>query len=142
MPEYWNDTITLYNKHEDTLTGGIFWYKHILKNCFVKRTNNKVNISGVQLHSNDVIVRIPEQKDYVSAFEWQKLSNYDRNQKLTLQVGDLIFLGEVNEEIDEYTDGIRSSDLIAKYSALGSVSVNAVNINDNLPNGHYYVRCG
>lgn len=137
---YWNDTITLYNKYEDTLTGGVSWYRHILQNCFVKRTNNKINVGGVVLQSDNVIIRIPQNSSYTPPIDWIDIPKDLKHQKMTLQPGDLIFLGEITEEIDEYTPGRRSSDLIAKYSVLGSVYISSVNINTDLPNGHYFVQ--
>lgn len=137
---FWNKTITLYNKYQDEQTGIIKWYKHTLRDCFVKVTNNKVNVGGVQLQTNDNIIRIPKQPNYLPPYEWLKLPNDRKSQSLTLQTGDLIFLGDIDEIIDEYTSGQRSSDLIAKYKSMGSVFVNSVNINDFIQGEHYFVR--
>ena len=137
---FWDRTITLYNKHEDEQTGIIKWHRHLLHNCFVKRTNNKVNVGNVQLQTDDNIIRIPIQPNYLPPYKWLKLPNDIKSQHITLQSGDLIFLGDVDEPIDEYTSGQRSSDLIAKYKSLGSVFVNSVNINDFMYGEHYFVR--
>lgn len=137
---YWNKTITLYNRYADEQTGLIKWYRHILEGCFVKRTNNAVSVGGIQLRTDENIIRIPEQSNFLHPSQWNLLSDDKKLNHMTLQAGDLIFLGTVEEEIDEYTDGKRSSDLIAKYSVLGSVYIKSVNINTELPNSHYYVR--
>lgn len=137
---FWNKTITLYNRYEDEQTGIITWYRHIIKNCFYKNTRKNVNSGGVQASADDNIIRIPAQSDYISPYEWPSLPDNLKGTKMTLQCGDLIILGDVADEIDEYTAGQRSSDLIAKYSALGSVSINEVHINTDLPNQHYFVR--
>ncbi len=137
---YWNKTITLYNRYEDDHSGIVKWYRHILSDCFVKQTNNKVSVGGVQLTTNDNIIRIPEQSSFLFPAQWRDLSDVEKKRCLTLQAGDLIFLGAVEEDIDELTTGQRANDLIVKYSVLGSVYVKAVNINDQLPNSHYYVR--
>ena len=137
---FWNKTITLYNKHTDELTGIVKWYRHVLHDCFVKVTNNKVNVGGVQLQTNDNIIRIPKQPNYLPPYEWLKLPNDIKSQFLTLKSGDLIFLGDIDETIDENTSGQRSSDLIAKYKSMGSVFVNSVNINDFMYAEHYFVR--
>ena len=137
---FWDRTITLYNKHTDELTGVVKWYRHLLHDCFVKVTNNKVNVGGVQLQSNDNIIRIPIQPNYLPPYEWLKLPNDIKSQSLTLQPGDLIFLGDIDELIDEYTSGHRSSDLIAKYKSIGSVIINSVNVNDFIQGEHYFVR--
>ena len=53
---YWDKTITLFNRTEDTITGVVSWYKHILHKCFVKRTNVWVRIGAVNgQRSNDII---------------------------------------------------------------------------------------
>lgn len=137
---FWNKTITLYNKYEDEQTGLIRWYRHKINNCFYKVTNNKVNIGNVQLQTNDNIIRIPEQRDYLPPYKWVELPNDKKGEKLTLQTGDLIFLGDIEENIDELTSGKRSSDIISKYKTVGSVFITSVNINDFVPGAHYFVR--
>lgn len=136
----WDKTITLYNKSEDAETGLIKWHKHRLENCFYKTTNNKINIGNVQMATGDNIIRIPEQVNYIPPHKWSELSDSEKSNKITLQSGDLIVLDDVTEEIDEYTQGKRSSDLIAKYSVLGCVSVKSVNINNFMLGAHYLVR--
>lgn len=138
--KYWNDAITLYNRYEDKQTNAIQWCRHILINCFVKRTNNKINIGGEQLVTDDIIIRIPNQYNYKKPCEWVNISDDIRFNYITLQPGDLILLGKVFEDIDEYTAGQRSNDLISKYKLLGSIFVTAVNINDFMPGAHYLVR--
>lgn len=136
----WNRDITLYNKYEDEQTGYIKWYRHNLSNCFYKRTNNKVNVGGVQLQSDNTIIRIPIQSGYLPPFVWVDLPNDRKSNQMTLQSGDLIFLGKITEDIDNYTSGKRASDLIAKYKSLGSVTVTSVNINDFMYGRHYLVK--
>lgn len=137
---FWSKTITLFNKHEDEQTGLVRWHRHLLSNCFVKVTNNKVNIGSVQLQTNNNIIRIPTQSNYLPPYEWLKLPNDIKGKFFTLQGGDLIFLGNVNENIDEYMTGQRSSDLIAKYKSMGSVFISSVNINDFTYGSHYFIR--
>lgn len=136
----WDKTITLYNRYEDEQTDIIKWYRHKLNKCFYKRTNNKVRVGDVQLQSDDTIIRIPAQSGYLPPFAWNNLPNDRKGNQITLQSGDLIFLGDVADEIDEYTSGKRSSDLITKYKALGSVFVKSVNINDFMYGQHYLVK--
>lgn len=136
----WEQTITVYNKYEDEQTGLIKWYRHKLNNCFYKNTNNKINVGSVQIQTDNSIVRIPAHSDYLPPFEWLNLPNDKKPTKLTLQTGDLIFFGDVSEEIDEYTVGKRSSDLIAKYNTLGSMYIVSANINDWMYGQHYFVR--
>lgn len=136
---FWNKTLTLYNKYEDK-SGLITWHRHKLEHCFFKATKNKVNVGNVQIESDQSIARIPEQKNYLPPYEWARLPEGERSKYMTLQGGDLIFLGDIADEIDEYTDGARSGDLIAKYKALGSMSIGSVNINNFAPGVHYFVR--
>lgn len=137
---FWNKTITLYNKHEDRQTGIVKWYRHKLERCFCKVTNNKVNVGNVQIHTDDSVIRIPEQSNYLPPYKWNELPDDEKLNYMTLQSGDLIVLGDIEDQIDEYTTEKRSSDLIAKYSSLGAVFVNTVNINDFVPGAHYFVR--
>lgn len=137
---FWNKTITLYNKFEDENTGVIKWYRHTLEHCFYKVTDNTVNVGNVQLQTDDNIVRIPAQKNYLTPYKWNKLSAEEIENYMTMQGGDLILLGDVSDDIDEYVTGKRSSDLIEKYKSLGSVFVKSVNINDFMPGAHYFVR--
>lgn len=137
---YWNDTITLYNKFEDTQTGVISWHRHTVEGCFVKRTNNRIKVGGVQKQSDYTIIRIPEQENYLPPHKWAELSANDTTKYMTLQSGDLVFLGNINDEMNERSEGRRSNDIIAKHQALGSVFIKSVNINTDLLNAHYYVR--
>lgn len=137
---FWNKTITLYNKYEDEQTGVIRWYRHVIDRCFVKTTNNKVTVGDVQLQTKENIVRISEQSNYKPPFEWRNLPNDQKSEFITLQNGDLIFFGEISEEIDELMPGKRSNDIVKKYNAVGSMVINAININDFLPGAHYFVR--
>ena len=137
---FWDKTITLFNKREDEQTGIVRWYRYVINGCFVKRTNNKINIGDVQLQTDDTIIRIPEQNNYLTPQQWSDTPNDKIKGFITLQTGDLIFLGKIVEDIDEYTSGLRSSDLIAKYNKTGSVFITSVNINTFLPGAHYLIR--
>lgn len=136
----WNKTITLYNRYEDEVTGIIHWYRHVLKDCFIKRTNNKVTVGDVQLQTNNNIVRIHVQDNYLPPHKWCNLPNDQKEDYITLQNGDLIFFDEIAEEIDELAPGKRSNEIVQKYSSVGSMVINAININDFVPGAHYFVR--
>ena len=139
MPVFWNKTITVFNKYEDTQTGLITWYKHVLINCFWKESNNEVNVGNVKLASNGHIIRIPQNSLYVSPTIWTTLSAEEKAEKFTLQPGDILYKGETNFVIDEMTAGQRSSDFLAE-NEYNICTIKAVNENVDLPNGHYYVR--
>ena len=81
---FWNKTITLYNKYEDKDSGTIKWYRHKLEGCFYKVTNNKVNVGNVQMTTDDNIIRIPEQMNYLPPYKWIKLTEKDRQEKFIL----------------------------------------------------------
>ena len=136
----WNKTITIYNRHEDEQTGFIKWYRHIIENCFYKTTNNQINVGSVLLNSDDTIIRIPSQSNYKTSFDWNNIPNDKKNEYLTIKKGDLILLGEVTEDIDEYITGKRSNDIIEKYSLLGAITINSINDNDSGPLAHYLIR--
>lgn len=139
-PKWWNSNITLYNKHIDSVTGEISWYRHNLSDVFLKRTNTNTQVGDVKLLTDTNIIRILRQNDFLSPFEWQKLPNDQKGNYFTLQTGDIIILGNVSDEINEYIKGERSTDLISKYeNTLGSISIQSVNINDWGKLAHYLV---
>ena len=137
---FWNKTITLYNKYEDAETGAVIWCRHTIENCFYKTTNNTVNVGNVQIKTDGNVIRIPIQKNYLEPYEWHRMVNDRKRFFITLQDGDLIVLGNVKDEINEYESGKRSNDLIEKYKSLGTVFIKSVNINDFMPGEHYLVR--
>lgn len=139
MPNYWNKTITVFNKYEDEQTGLITWYKHILTNCFWKETNNEITVGNVRLQSNGHIIRITQNPLYASPKDWQSLTNDKKAEKFTLQTGDILYKGETDFVIDEMIAGQRSSDFLAK-NEYNICTIKAVNENTDLPNGHYYIR--
>lgn len=137
---FWNKTITLYNKYEDAETGAVKWCRRSIENCFYKTTKNTVDVGNVQMKTDDNVIRIPIQSDYIAPHDWNNMPNNRKRFFITLQDGDLIVLGNVKDEIDEYTSGKRSNDLIEKYKALGTVFIKSVSVNDFLPGAHYLVR--
>ena len=134
--EYWNKTITVYNKYEDS-DGLITYYRRVLHDCFWKETNNKVSVSNVTLQSNNHIIRIPQSADYLPPAEWQALA--DKTGKFTLQTGDIIVKGDIAFEIDELEDGQRLNDFLAQYRQ-GAAEIVSINDDTDLPNAHYFVR--
>lgn len=140
MANYWNKTITVFNKFEDKFTGATVWHRHVLRNCFYKRTNQSVSVGNVNLQSDENIVRIPYQANFKQAYEWQNMPTDMQANYLTLQTGDLIIYGLIAMDIDENTSGMRANDFIKNYKSMGVMTIKAVNINDDLPNKHYLVR--
>ena len=89
-------TITVLNKlaSRDTTTGKVdIWYATKLENCsFTSEVVRDVtgNVASV---GNTFICRIPKSNNYMKYSEWK--SNPDEH--FTLNVGDYIFLGELEE---------------------------------------------
>ncbi len=137
---FWNKTITLYNKFENEKTGLITWHRHKIEQCFFKGTCSRANVGNLQKFPSESIVRIPEQNNYLPPFEWLKLADGKRNEHITLQCDDIIVPADVSDEIDEYSQGTRSSDLLAKYKALGVLSIKSLNVNTVAPGAHYLIR--
>ena len=141
-PKWWDTTITVYNKFQDTITNIIKWYRTVINNCFWKYTNNKVTINDTVLESNTICCRIPEDSRYLEKFKWEQIPNDSMNNYFTLGVGDILIKGDVDDEIDEYKNGKRSSDITKKYKAQqGCMIIEAMSDNSGTSrnNKHYYV---
>lgn len=117
---WWNKTITIYNKLIDPTTQKVSWYRAVVENCFWKAVNSTYTIgsqgkssTGIMLETKSIICRIPKSENYVDKRTWKGL--LDKSDTFTLGNGDIIVLGEVDDVIDEYTAGQRSTDLITKY---------------------------
>ena len=142
-PVWWDSTITVYNQYNNPLTQLITWTRHTLNNCFWKYSGDKVTIGEVVLDTNSIICRIPENKNYLPKYKWVQIPNDEMSNYFTLGNGDIIILGNVSDEINEYQSGSRSTDLIAKYKGLqGCMEIQ--HVSENIGNGrglpHYLVR--
>ena len=142
-PIWWDTAVTVYNKYEDPQTQVISWYRHTIDGCFWKSTGDKVNIGDVVLDTNSIICRIPKQDTFIENYVWQAKPNDEMSAWFTLNVGDIVVKGVVDDEINEYQQGHHSSDFIAKYKKLqGCLEIQefAINIGRGRNNPHYYVR--
>lgn len=142
-PIWWDANLTLYNKYTDKQTQVIKWYRTTLSNCFWKSVGNKISIGNVVLETDDIICRIPKSNLFKNRAEWQDIPNDQMSDYFTLSVGDIIVFDIVDDEIDEYTSGKRSSDLISKYKDLqGCIEIQKVAINTGIGrcNPHYFIR--
>lgn len=145
-PPWWNSTVTIYNRYEDPLTQIVTWYRTVLTDCFWKVNVGVVygNQSMNASYTNMIICRIPKNDNYVNAYIWKRLSAEERLLNFTLQVGDIIVNGEVDDDINEYIKGQRSSDLIERYKDLGIIRIETTGDNSdevrNLP--HYLASQG
>jgi hypothetical protein len=131
----------VFNKYEDPSSRLITWYKTVLHNCFWKDTGNKIVVGETTIDTNTTLCRIPINDAFLDAYKWDV--EKDRSEHFTLNPGDILIKGEVEEMIDEYSSGHRSSDVLAKYKRLqGCMMIEQCAINTGLGRGleHYYVR--
>lgn len=141
-PIWWDSTITIYNKYTDNQTHVITWHRHVLHNCFWKSSGSEVVIGQVTLDTASLICRIPENPLFKLNYLWMELPNDQMGKYFTINEGDIVVYGEVTDDIDEYENGHRSSDLIAKYKARGCIEIQqyAVNVGVGRNNPHYFIR--
>lgn len=138
---WWSTTITVYNKFEDPQTQVIKWFRHVVHDAFWKDAGNKVTIGNVTLETNDIICRIREDKSFLEKHIWVTIPNDEMGNYFTLGQGDIIVKGEVDDEINEYESGHRSSDFLAKYKKLqGCMEIKqwSDNTGKGRGNRHYY----
>ena len=142
-PMWWNSSITVYTKYEDAVTNIVTWYKNTIDGCFWKYTGNKTTIGNTVLDTNTITCRIPKQDNFIDKGTWIGLTNDKLKDYFTLGQGDIIVKGIVSDEINEYSKGHYSSDLIAKYKKFGECMV-VSRYSDNTGGGrneeHYSVQ--
>ena len=142
-PVWWDTTVTIYNKFIDPLTQVVTWYKSIVDNTFWKYIHDKVTIGDTVLESNRIICRIRENDEYKDKYLWNKLDAKDKASFFTLGQGDIIIKGGVEDTVDEYLSGHRSTDLIKKYKELqGCLEIQVVHDNTGIGRGlpHYLAQ--
>lgn len=142
-PQWWDATLTIYNRYTDSQTDIVTWYRHTVDRCFWKYTGDKVTINQTVLETDNTIARIPEQEDFLERYQWEALPNDQMSDYFTLSPQDIIVKGKVDDEIDEYTKGHRSTDLIDKYKRLqGCMEIEelAINVGGGRNNPHYFVK--
>lgn len=140
-PTWWNQTLTIFNKSEDTTTRKITWYKTVVSNCFWKNTVSQVRLGETTIYGDSIICRIPSNSNYESKFTWEMSD--DKSDTFTLAPDDIIILGEVEDTINEYVDGQRSSDILKKYrkqEGCMQIRTVTVNVGGGRGNEHYFVR--
>ena len=142
-PTWWNTTITVYNKFTDPQTKVVRWYKTVVTGAFWKYIHEKVTIGQTTLETNSIICRIRKDERFLEKYEWLQKPNDEMQDFFTLGKGDIIIKGEVDDEINEYQQGKRSTDLIAKYKELqGCMSIEecANNTGGGRGQEHYVAR--
>ena len=142
-PQWWNTTLTIFNKYEDKQTNIITWYKSVVTNAFWKYTGDKVTIGNTIIETNNIICRIREDERFLERYQWEDLPNDKMNDYFTLSPNDIIIKGEVTDTINEYVSGQRSGDIISKYKRLqGCMEIQevALNVSGGRNNPHYWVK--
>ena len=142
-PLWWDTTITVYNRFEDPQTDLVTWYKTILHDCFWRASGDRVSIGQVTLDSKSVLCRIPKNPSFLERFDWVQLPNDQMSEYFTLGIGDIIVKGECADEINEYVQGQRSTNLLEKYRPYQrcvEIEDLAINVGSGRNNEHYYVR--
>ena len=137
-PFWWDKTVTVYNKKVDSQTQRVTWYRHVVHNCFWKYVNDVSLGDKVVYETKQVICRIPKSPKYQEWYEWESGGD-----TWTLHTGDILVNCELTEDIDEYSKGKRSTDLLARYKdAHGCLEVETftVDTGDGLCCEHYHVR--
>lgn len=143
FPVWWDSTVTIYNKYEDPQTQVITWFKSVVSDCFWHLQGSTVAVGDVTIDSKSIICRIPKCDNYMDKQDWLNLPNDEMSEYFTLGQGDIIVKGECTEDIDEYTKGHRSTDLLSKYRQYQAVMeitdfANDTGVGRN--NEHYLTR--
>lgn len=137
-PEWWNTTVTLYNKYESS-SGEVTWYRTVLKGCFWKYVTDYQRINDATQVTKVLLCRVRKNRDFLEDYEWQEIS--DKSSYFTFTDGDILIKGEVEDTIDEYTKGQRSSDILIKYkSRCAEITECAINVGAGRVCEHYLVR--
>lgn len=141
-PQWWNQTVTVYNRIEDPQTRVVTWHRTVIPKCFWRYTQEKFVVDGTVVNANVTICRIPKQSTYLERYLWEQRGN-DISKYFTLSIGDIIVKGNVADEINEYASGKRSTDLLNKYKRLQGCTLIA-SVSDNTDGGrgaeHYLIR--
>ena len=142
-PKWWDTDITVFTKYTNPLTKRITWHKYQFTGCFWKYTGAQIRVNTTTLESDSTTVRIPKQDNYLDKYEWISLTESEMNNYFTLGVGDIIVKGVVSDDIDEYSNGHRSTDLLSKYSQYNAC-IQIVNLTIDTGIGrvaeHYHIQ--
>lgn len=142
-PVWWDTTITVFNKFQDSQTQVVTWFRTVIPNCFWKYVGNKVTVNNVVLETNNIICRIPKDDRFLEKHLWINKPNDMMGRYFTLSPGDIIVKGEVTDDINEYRSGYRSSDVLKKYKGLqGCMEIQEATVNTGIGrcNEHYFVK--
>ncbi len=142
-PNWWNETITIYNKYTDPVSKLITWYRHVVVGAFWKDIGEKIDVGNVVIETNTIICRMRKDEEFLPKYEWINLPNDEMSNYFTLGNGYIIIRGRVEDEVDEYTKGYKSTELVNKYKDLqGCMTIDkvAINVDGGRGNEHYLVK--
>lgn len=114
-PIWWDSTVTIYNKFVDKQTDITLWFRNVIPDCFWQLSGTEVNVGGTVLDAKHIVCRIPKDDRHLDKQDWVQQPNDQMANYFTLGQGDIIVKGECDFEIDEYTKGHKSTDLLGKY---------------------------
>ena len=137
-PVWWDTTITLYNRYEAP-NKEVTWYRTVLEGCFWKFVTDYTRMDDATHMTKVLLCRVRKQSNFLVDYEWQ--SSEDKDNFFTFNEGDILIKGEVDDTVDEYTKGQRSSDLLKKYkNRCAEITECSVNTGDGRVDEHYLVR--
>ncbi len=142
-PEWWDDTITIYNKYTNPEDHKVSWFKTVIEGCYYSHTVEKLLVGQTTISSNVSICRIRVNDSFIDKRAWNKLQDSEKANHFTLSAGDIIVAEETDFEIDEYAKGKRSSDLISEYREWPGcfvVEQATINVGGGRGNEHYHAR--
>ena len=120
FPDWWDKSVTVYNKYTDKTTQVVTWYRFVIDGgCFWKELGGKTVVGNVAVDTKSIIVRIPQSSKYVAPLDWWGADN--KGEIFTLKPDDILVLGVCEDVIDEYTRGRRSTDFLTKYKQFGGI---------------------
>lgn len=123
-----NKTITLINRYVENKQEK--YRKTIIKNCFYSVKNARNTIKTDINNNNAYIVRMLWDNEYLPFNEWK-----NNLQGFTISLGDFIFLGELQEEVE-------NSNIIHLVNANkpNVFKITFFKVNDELPFKHFHIE--
>lgn len=134
-PNWWDDTVTLYNRIESS-SHEVTWQRTVIPLCFASKVTRRLMVGDTQSVIQTHIVRIRSSANYLTPSAWNAATT--RTGKFTLQVGDLVVFSTVTDTINEYSDGTTSEDVLNKYSSQGAFRVSIAKDNSAASAAHYF----
>lgn len=133
-PAWWKTTITLYNKVTDN--GKIIYYRHLLDGCHYAKKRLTDSDGGNLSAVSETVVRIRQSNAYLPPKAYADSGAAVRKAHFTLTPGDVVFYGDVTDDMADET-GKRPSDLLKNQDGF---TVKTCADNTFASPAHY--RCG